>query len=233
MNMFLPTNNQNGSIGEIEKSAAQSYKKRTNLSIDCAKIKALIKTFDSDQNNKHYNISSICNSYGITRRIFYDFITIMTAIEIAKKINSEEFIWICVRNHISLIDKIKDEMKSENIKIDIFNCENDGKLSEVTIKLIKLFYFLGTDTIDIKKVSKLFVSGIVKRKTMIRKLYTITTSLEIIGLICKMNKPGIFKISIGPTFITDLESLLNHITTIKNEERYIIRRQLYDDLTSN
>ena len=61
--MFLPTNNQNGSIGEIEKSAAQSYKKRTNLSIDCAKIKALIKTFDSDQNNKHYNISSICNSY--------------------------------------------------------------------------------------------------------------------------------------------------------------------------
>lgn len=212
----------------------QPVRKKTNLSVDCSKIKALINIFESFKERQHYSITNICYMYGVTRRIFYDFITIMAAVEIVKKINSENFIWISVKKHIGFIEQIKDEMKKENVKIEMFNCENNGQLSEVTIKLIKLFYFLGTDTVDIRKVSKLFVRGIVKRKTMIRKLYTITTSLEIIDLISKMNEPGIFKISIKPVFITDLELLLNHNTsTVSNEDVYFKRRKLFNDLTND
>ena len=207
---------------------SQTSKEYSN---ECSKIKDLLHKFEVSKDKVH-EISDLCNSYLITRRVLYDFITIMTAIKVVDKISNENFIWKGIKFYPIFIKSIKDEISTiSHCDFKMFNCNDNDKLKNVTVKLLELFYYLGTEALDIRRVSILFINGTVKRKTMLRKLYTISNSLEVIGLIEKTDQPAIIKINISPIPLAGIELLLNHPIKMREEEIFVRRREKFNEIT--
>lgn len=157
-------------------------------------------------------INDICSRFDIKRRVFFDFLSIVSRIGLCSRLSNEQF----ESNGISPSPKLWDDL-NEKAKTDLrclseaFSCESDSSLSYVTERLLALFCYLKTDILDLRKVARLFSHGTLKLKTMMRKLYTISVALEAVDLLKRTGKPAEIRIIMPKTgeAVFGIRALLN------------------------
>jgi hypothetical protein len=67
----------------------------------------------------------------------------------------------------------------------LFDCAHDYSLERVALLLVKLCFFLRVKFLDLRRAGRLFAQRTPKYDTMMRKLYTVATCLDIVGIVKK------------------------------------------------
>ncbi|OHT04044.1 hypothetical protein TRFO_28542 [Tritrichomonas foetus] len=179
-------------------------------------------------------LNDFCEKYGIKRRVMFDFLSIMNSLNICTRFSNDEFQWNGAKLDYTLISNIKKTVQHDTRPIQqVINCGEKTDLNFVCYNLISLFFFLDYDVLDHRKVAKLLAPSGPAYRTMLRKLYTISSSLETIGFISRTGKPAEIRLSNiffeMPTNNVQISSLLNK----KRDEIdvYEKRRMEYEAVT--
>ena len=180
-------------------------------------------------------LNYFCKKFDIKRRVMFDFLSVMDTLNICTRFSNEEFTWNGVRLDKTFISNLKKSVKADNRDIrNVFQCSDKLGLSAVCYNLIALFLYLNVNVLDLRKVAKLLAPHGPSYRTMLRKLYTISSSLEKVNFISRNGKPAEIILSDiffkSPLDTTQISSLLNN--TSNDEETYIKRREEYEKATS-
>ena len=199
-------------------------------------LKAMVKEI-SKSNSKIFNLNVLCNSYGIKRRGFYDFLSIGQVFKICQRHSNDNFEWYGFGNTERELENIKKEVKGAkdtSVKT-FFDCSMNSSLQNIALSVVKLFYYLNQKTLDLRMVAKLFAQGPTKYKTMLRKLYTVAAGLELSEIIGKTNKVAeikfLYPLQESKPNPLDIMSMLNSKDDQMLEEVYKRRRNEFNDLT--
>lgn len=186
-----------------------------------------------------YEICELCLEHNIKRRGIYDFLSISTAFGICKKVSSDKFEWIGLNNFESMIQQVarfvEVEAKVRTIG-EMFNCSINSSLQNMALCVVKLFLYLGVKFLDLRQVGKLFSGGVAKYKTMLRKLYTIVSCLEIAGIVSRTNTAAEIKFNFTtllnqPKTSISMQSLLNTEEELETESVYERRRKEFENFS--
>lgn len=182
-----------------------------------SKLFAIITELENSK-YKSFQIGQICEKFSIKRRVFYDFVSIILVFGICDKKSTEVYEWRSLNISKDLIDKFRAEIDEESkskCMETLFDCSSDSSLQNITKKLIQLLIYLGMTVIDLKAAGKLFSQGKVNFKTMLRKLYTICSCFELLGVTVRTKKTGEMKLVRSEWVFnhynipTDINALLN------------------------
>lgn len=161
-----------------------------------SKLFAIITELENSP-SKGFSVSRMCERFSVKRRVFYDFLSILSVFGICIKTANEHFHWNSLNISEDVINGFRNEVEAQshsmNIK-EIFDCAEDSSLQYITKSLIQLFMYLGVTSIDLKAVGKLFAQGNTKFNTMLRKLYTVCSCLEILGVTVRTKKAAEMKL---------------------------------------
>jgi hypothetical protein len=134
------------------------------------------------------SIDGLTQEFGIRRRGLYDFISICSVFGICRRISNSQIEWEGADRSIVQVNAIRVESQQEpnesNLK-DVFNYDLDSSLQRIAVGLVKLFFYLRVKVLDLRQASWLFAQRNTKYKTMLRKVYTVATGLEIVGIVKK------------------------------------------------
>ena len=149
-----------------------------------------------------YNINGLCSKFKLKRRSLYDFVSICSVFGGCRKLSSDEFIWCGTKDLGKTLDRIKEEAQdqlnnfektnknehSHNSFIELFNCSKNSSLVHITRKILELFLLLNTKLLDLRQVASFFASGVMKYKTMLRKVYSVASAMETARVIARTSK---------------------------------------------
>jgi hypothetical protein len=168
-------------------------------------------------------------------RRLYDVVNVLSAIGCARRLNSEEIVWLG-RDEIN--EKLQHEKKSLGLTntnsslSEMFPPENSVGLTSLTIAFLMLFPALATREIDLRQASSFFARTTKKYKTVLIKLYQIAVILGALGLIEKTQNMSEVRIlqpierllcdDQSPISIGNLLNRPNH-----NADQYTARRHEY------
>jgi hypothetical protein len=139
---------------------------------------------------RQHAIDTLAHDFGIRRRSLYDFISIFCVFGICRRDANGSVEWVAMNCSIQIVNTLRCEAEREapNSEIkEVFNAALDSSIQRIARSLVKLFFYLRVKFLDLRQVSRLFAQWNTKYKTMLRKVYTIATSLEILGIVKKTN----------------------------------------------
>jgi hypothetical protein len=182
------------------------------------------------------SIDALARGFSIRRRGVYDFVTICSVFGLCKRISANEVDWIGASQATERLNSIRREAEQEPRDKDVrevFNYSSDGSLQRIATGLIKLFFFLRVKFLDVRQVSRFFAQRTTKYKTMLRKVYTAATSLEIAGFVKKttvvseiqLNAPLDLDVSERPL---NVPSILNSQEQIERARAAVKRRKAFE-----
>jgi hypothetical protein len=117
----------------------------------------------------------------------------------------------------------------------MFNNSIDPSLQRLAVAIIKLFFYLRVKFLDLRKVGRLFSQRNTKYKTMLRKLYTVATGLELTGIIQKTRVVSEIQL-VAPlegdhdVIQLGLGSILNTKEELEEEHACARRRQEFEEV---
>lgn len=163
-----------------------------------------------------FDINLTCERFGIKRRMFFDFLSISSSFDIIQHRTNDIFIWNGSTLPPDVIKSFRAIMKDETTSIEeLFSCFDNSSIRKVSSNLILLFSYLQTNILDLRDVGKLFTQGKNNYKTMLKKLYTIASALECLGILSKTGRTAEVKLNVlelipnAQQNIADLNTLLN------------------------
>lgn len=134
---------------------------------------------------KSFGIPSLCNSFKIKRRRFYDIVNVFVSLGCCQKLNLDRVEWLGkskISNHILMMRKEK-EIDRPEISLDsLFPVETCVGVSNLTINFVLLFYALKSNKIDIRMAGQFLSRGTGRYKTTLCKLYQINLILATLGM---------------------------------------------------
>ncbi|OHT04960.1 hypothetical protein TRFO_27468 [Tritrichomonas foetus] len=155
---------------------------------DTALLKSIITSIECEGDNL-LNMNTVCDKHKAKRRGLYDFLSIGSVFGICSKATPDSFRWHGLEKYKDEMPKIQAQVeqqaKAKYSLMHIFDCSFNSSLQNIALSVVKLFFYLNEDSLDLRQVGKLFSQGKTKYKTMLRKLYTVASSLEIVGIISK------------------------------------------------
>lgn len=180
---------------------------------------------------KKFTLNYFCEKYNIKRRVLFDFLSIMNGLTICTRYSNDDFQWNGIKLDHKFVSTINKTFlnSSRPLKL-LFNCSEKIGLNVICFHLISLFLYLDLHILDLRKVAKIFASPGTPQKTMLRKLYTISSSLETIGFISRTGKPA--EIRLSDIFFDSipkniaLSSIL--ISDPKEEQLFLKRRNEFE-----
>lgn len=201
-----------------------------------------LRTMIQDISNKSvkiYNLNELCNTYGIKRRGFYDFLSIGTVFKICYRHTNDTFEWYGFNETYKVLVYISQTVQKESMNKGIkefFDCSANSSLQNLALNVVKLFFYLNTKFLDLRQVAKLFSQGTSKYKTMLRKLYTVAAGLELAEIIGKTNRVAEIKFlhpipSRAFADPTDIMSMLNTKEELDAESNFEGRRKIFQAIT--
>ena len=154
---------------------------------------SIVAMFDFCKEMEKYDMFKLSVKLGFHRRRFYDVLNVLEAVGCCEKINTEEILWLGLRNvplHITKLAENNHIYDSNRTLKDIIPEGPCISISKVTEYLILSFLCLGTQKMDIKSLSNFFSTDDGKYKTTLCKLYQITHILESAGIVTKTDHIG-------------------------------------------
>jgi hypothetical protein len=147
-------------------------------------------------------------------------------------------VWIAVSRCAPVVNSIRRDAQeappNSEIK-EVFNAALDSSIQRIAVALVKLFFYLRVKFLDLRRVSRLLAQGTSKYKTMLRKVYTVATTLEILGIVKKTNVVAEIQLRIPLDSETcdmtlKVASLLNTDDQVKQEMMYDRRRREFSSV---
>jgi hypothetical protein len=190
----------------------------------------------------HHTISidDLSHTFVIKRRGLYEFVSICSVFGICRRYANSGIEWFGLCRAATALATIRAQTQAEpdsQSLFPLFDYSTDSSLPRLSEAVVRLFFCVGTQSLDLRKVAKLFSQGKTKYKTMLRKLYTVVMGLELAGIISRTTVVSEIRLNAavppaepqGSQFA--LASILNSKrevdTTIGTEKR----RREYDQLT--
>jgi hypothetical protein len=131
-------------------------------------------------------IDDLSQTYGIKRRGLYEFVSICCVFGICRRSSSNSIEWLGLAKAAGAVASIREralaEPDSESL-FALFDYSGEASLPRNAEAVVRLFFSAGLQSLDLRKVAKLFSQGKAKYKTMLRKLYTVVVGLELCGVV--------------------------------------------------
>jgi len=190
---------------------------------------------------RSFSINDTCNAYGVKRRGFYDFLSIGSIFNVCRRSSNDCFEWFGFDGTKDILEKVSVAVNQEQFS-DIsrgFSCATNSSLNNISMNVIRLFFYLHVRFLDLRQVAKLFSLGGAKYKTMLRKLYTVATGLELSGIVSRTNRVAeirfLYPLPESSLMFSPLNvaSLLNSKKEMDEETKYQKRRKQFNDLTED
>ncbi|EAX95470.1 hypothetical protein TVAG_059940 [Trichomonas vaginalis G3] len=195
-----------------EDSASQREKQK----IFKVSVTNLVNMLESHP-GKSFGIPSLCSSFKIKRRRFYDIVNVFVSLGCCQKLNLDRVEWLGksqISNHILTMRKEK-EIDRPEISLDsLFPVETCVGVSNLTINFVLLFYALKSNKIDIRMAGQFLSRGTGRYKTTLCKLYQINLILATLGMTSKSS---------------ELCSIVLRNPYMKNEDVYKIPKEIQKD----
>jgi hypothetical protein len=173
------------------------------------------------------SLDDLAHDFGIRRRGLYDFIRICSVFGMCQRPANSYVEWTGSSRSAAHVNAIRADAQQEpseaNIK-DVFNYDMDPSLQRIAVGLVKLFFYLCVKFLDLRQVSRMFAQRNTKYKTMLRKVYTVATGLEILGIVRKTNAVSEIQL-IVPLDSEDSELGWN-VSSILNSKEQIERQKV-------
>jgi hypothetical protein len=172
------------------------------------------------------SIDALAHEFGIRRRGLYDFISICSVFGICKRISNNQVEWDGANRSLARINAIRSESQQESSESkikEVFNYYLDASLQRIAVGLVKLFFYLRVKFLDLRQVSRLFAQRTTKYKTMLRKVYTVATSLEIVGIVKKTTVVSEIQLSV-PLDSEDSEKGLKVSSILNSKEQIELQK---------
>jgi hypothetical protein len=173
------------------------------------------------------SIDELAHAHGIRRRAVYDFVSICSVFGMCKRTPNNHVEWHGVDRWAAKVNAIRTEAEQEPGGGDIralFNYHLDASLQHVACGLVKLFFFLRVKFLDLRQVSRLFAQRNTKYKTMLRKVYTVASGLEIAGIVRKTR--AVSEIQLNVSLDSEISETGLNISSILNSRQQIEQQKL-------
>jgi hypothetical protein len=154
-------------------------------------LKEIVKKLELGD-RRSVTVEELAQSHGIKRRGLYDFLSICSALGVCRRsVNNNVVEWLGLQQADWIIASLRNQASSDRHFDDLFplfDCSDDPSLHRITEAVLRLFFSLGIQLLDLRKVAKLFAQGKTKYKTMLRKLYTVVCGLELAAIVSRTDK---------------------------------------------
>jgi hypothetical protein len=179
------------------------------------------------------SIDSLTVEFGLKKRCLYDFVSVCSVFRICHRGADNSLEWFGLDRAEQVIARIREEIEFEASTAtltDLFRDWTDPSLPSLATTVVKLFFYLGAQSLDLRKIGKLLAQGKTKYKTMVRKLYTVATCLERAEIIRKTSVVSEIQLN-APLYAAhngskmDVRSLLNSRKELDGLAAITLRRK--------
>ena len=184
------------------------------------------------------SIEEIPNKFQLSKRAFNDFIAVTSAVGVTKKLSPTTFAF----QHKGLDHQVQSRLTQEvelqakrTPLVEVFAFNDVPPIGELAIRFIKLFLFLRRESIDIRQAARLMSTKNAKYKTVLRKLYMVTTSLEASGVVEKTRNLSEVRF-VNKGWAASQSNRMDVLAMLvdqpeREDEVYEKRRRLFDEMT--
>lgn len=184
----------------------------------------------------------IARRYGVQHRRIYDFFNLLTHFGVCRNLGKGRMSWLGSDRMDKYIHESFIAVEKESIgkSIDeIFPLEESPSLGTIATHILKLFMYLGTDTLNLRGMVSLFSQGENDTKSLERRVYLVLNMLEILKIISHGNRIGeytlkydfesqtssVFQEKLKEVRTQDVFSLTSMLNTFSEEQIKQIRRK--------
>ena len=179
-------------------------------------------------------LGDICQRFNVKRRVLYDFTSIMERYGVCSRVNNERFLWNGLHTSESAIEQIEEycmNVHDEKSMRNLLDCSRDSSLPHIGEAIITLFLHLKVSTLNIKEICT-YLAGPSKYHTMLRKLYTVASRLEVGGILKRTENSAEIKLVRNPNGKTinrslKLSDMINTESELKMENVFEQRRRVF------
>jgi hypothetical protein len=190
--------------------------------------------------NKCKMISSneLAQQFNVKRRTVHDFLSICSVYMICRRYPHRVIEWLGLDRSTAAANSIRSQALAEGDKSDIltmFNYSSEPTLQHIASTFVKLFFYLNVKHLDVRRVAELFGQGKTKYKTMLRKLYTVVSGLEVAGIVRRTDVVSEIWVNVpleAPSKSNQftLISVLNSAEEFAQQRKYEARRKEFDGI---
>jgi hypothetical protein len=184
-------------------------------------------------------IDHLADQFNAKRRGIHDFVGVCSCLGVCQKVTGNSFEWVGSGMAAKVVSQVYESMKKEPGDVtDFLRTPIDQSLSSVTLALIKLFFHLGIQYLDLRKAARLFAQDRIKYKTMLRKLYTVVSGLEIAGVLRRTQTVSEIQLNLDPRRQTkhvsySISSVLNTEHEVSEEQRFYRNRRQFERMSGS
>lgn len=126
--------------------------------------------------------------FRVRRRSLHDFLSICSVYGICRQDPDTKPEWLGLDQSTAAIDSIRARILAERDDSDLlkrFSHSSGQTLPHIATSVVELFFYLNVKNLDVRHVARLFGHGKRRYKTMLPKLYTVVTGLELVGIVSR------------------------------------------------
>ena len=222
---------------EAQHERSGSEEEQSLKATEPAILLRLVETI-STQPGIPLSTEEIPNRFQLSKRALNDFIAVTSAVGVTKRISATTFSFQRKGLDRQLEAKLAQEIElaaKRTPLVELFAFNDVPPINELTIRFIKLFLFLRRDSVDIRQAAKLMSTKNAKYKTVLRKLYMVTTSLEASGIVEKTRNLSEVRF-VNNGWATSESKRMDVLSMLvdqpeREDEVYEGRRRLFDEMT--
>jgi hypothetical protein len=149
---------------------------------------------------------------------------------ICERTSDLRFEWHGLTRAVEVIDAFRREVEADGDSpelLQLFDYSLNPSLQRISIAFVKLFFYLNTRSLDVRKVGRFFAQGKTKYKTIIRKLYTAVMIMEIAGILSRTSAVSEIHLN-APLWQTDKSPQFCGLPSILNSPEEVVRIQGFE-----
>jgi hypothetical protein len=183
------------------------------------------------------SIDILTQEFGLKRRPFYEFLTICCTFGISHRASTNSVQWHGIDQSARVIGTIRRtarESGADDQLKDILTSSVGPSVSEISLAVVRLFFLLRVQSLDIRKVSRVLAQRKAKYRTILRKVYTVACGLELARIVKKTNIASEIQLQVPLDWNSErpqmgLMAILNTKDEMEEEEKWARRRQAFED----
>jgi hypothetical protein len=159
-------------------------------SAESRKLRPIVDHFE-ESTEKIFQLEDVVARFDVKRRLLYDFVICLNSLRLCRKVSTASIEWFGVKRLndtvLRILEELREEITSHKTVKTIF-CTgrfDEDPFENAAWNVIKMFLYLGTGKLDLRTVAALLTERDVKYKTMLRRLYTVASTLEGLDVIRK------------------------------------------------
>jgi hypothetical protein len=186
------------------------------------------------------SIDTLAQEFCLKRRPLYEFITICCTFGICQRPSTDTVHWLGIERSRCLLDTFRKQAReglSDDDFDEILTSSVGLSVSDIAIAIVRLFFLLHVQALDLRKVSRILANNKAKYKTVLRKVYTVAGGLEFAGIVRKTTVASEIQLQVPLDWSTapaqmDLMAMLNSNQEMEEARIWARRRRAFDGACS-